>query len=98
MAAKNNRYKNMERYLTYGLLADVLLFILYMIFSGMGIIWLKVLLTVLTLLLSAAILAFLYFSQELVKRRSLWIGTGAAAIIICLLFSLILNFPSPRPY
>ena len=97
MAAKNNRYKNMERFMIYGLFADALLFILYMIFAGCGIIWLKVICTLLTLLLSAAILVFMYFSQELTKRRSLWISTGAAAIIVCLLFSLILNFPSPRP-
>ncbi len=94
----NNRYKFMERLLTYAMVADTVLFILYLIFAGIGVTWLKVLFTLITILLSAAILTFLYYSRELAKRRSLWISVGACAIIICLLFSLILNFPSPRLY
>ena len=87
----------MERLLTCGLIADTLLFVLYMICAGAGIIWLKVILTLLTVFLSAGILTILYLSRELAKRRSQWISAGACAILICLLFSIILNFPSPRP-
>ena len=98
MAGKQSRYKSMERIMTYGLCADTALFILYMIFAGMGIIWLKVVLAILSLLLSGAILALLYLSRELTTRRSQWITAGAAALALCLLLSLILNFPSPNPY
>ena len=98
MRANQNRYRAMERFMTCTLCVDVLLFILYLISSGSGISWLRTVLTILCIVLSCGILIFLYLSQELTKRRSLWISTGAVAVMICLLFSLILNFPSPKPY
>ena len=98
MAQKPNRYKIMERYMTFALCLDAILFILYMIVAGNGIIWLKVILTLLCLALSGALLWFLYVTRELLRQRSLWITVGAGAIAICLLFSLLLNFPSPNKY
>lgn len=98
MLSKPNRYSELERYMTYALLADTVLFILYLIFAGLGIVWLKIVLAVLGLILSGLLLWYLYNTKELLKRRSLWISTGAAAIAVCLLFSLILNFPSPNKY
>lgn len=97
MSEKVNRYREMEQKMLVAIALDVLMFIGYLIAAGSGIIWLKVVLTILTLLLSAAILAFLYLSQELLKQRSLWMSAAAVAIILCLLFSLILNYPCP-PY
>ena len=44
------------------------------------------LLLVLCILLSLACLAFLYVSKELLRQRSLWMSTAAAAILVCLLF------------
>ena len=98
MAGKPQRYKIMERYMTIALCADALLFFFYLITAGNGVIWLKVILTLLCLGLSGLLLWFLYATKELLRQRSLWITTGAAAIIICLLFSLLLNFPSPNKY
>ncbi len=92
------RYKQMQTYMLYGLIADVGLFLLYLIFAGFGIIWLKVITAVLVILLSVACLAFLYVSKELLRPRSLWMSAAAAAILVCLLFSLILRFPCPNPY
>ena len=98
MAQKPNRYRIMERYMTYALCLDAILFILYMIVAGNGIIWLKVILTLLCLAVSCALLWFLYATKELLRQRSLWITTGACAIVLCLFISLILNFPSPNKY
>ena len=98
MANKPNRYKVMERYMTYGILADTAIFILYLITAGNGIGWLKVILALIGLGLSGLILWILYSSKELLKQRSLWITAGAGAIAICILFSLLLNFPSPNKY
>ena len=98
MAQKPNRYKEMERYMTYALCLDAVLFVLYLIVAGNGIIWLKVILTLLCLALSGALLWFLYATKELLRQRSLWITVGAGAIAVCLLFSLLLNFPSPNKY
>ena len=95
MAAKRNRYKEMERYMIGALILDLLLFVFYMISAGSGVIWLKVVLSILIILLSGAILAFLYITRELLRPRSLWMTAAAVAIVVCLLFSLVLNFPSP---
>lgn len=95
--ARNNRYKEMERYMTYALIADLLLFIFYLIAAGNGIIWLKVILTIFAFLLSGVCLAFLYLTKELLRPRSLWMTAAAGSIFVCILFSLILNYPSPAP-
>ena len=73
----NIRYKQMEQYMTYALFADAVLFILFLIFAGLGIIWLKVITAILCILLSGACLALLYLSKELLKQRSLWMSTAA---------------------
>lgn len=98
MANSSGRYKQMEQYMCFALLADLLIFVFYLIAAGNGIIWLKVILAIITILLSGLCLAFLYMSKELLNQRSLWMSVSAGAILICLLFSLILNFPSPNPY
>ena len=97
MPKKRNRYKEMERNMTYVLLADLALFILYLIFAACGIIWMKVILTILIFVISLAVLGFLYLSKELLRRRSLWMSATAAAIFITTFFSLILNYPAPLP-
>ena len=97
MATKRNRYKEMERYMTYALCIDAFIFCLYLLFAGLGIVWLKITFAVFAFILSGIMLAYLYLTKELLKRRSLWISTGAAAVAVCVLFSLVLNFPIPKP-
>lgn len=98
MANRRNRYKEMERYMGLTLGGDLLLFIAFLVASGYGIIWLKVILSILAIILSGLCLTYLYFTKELLRDRSLWMSASAAAIVICILFSLLLNFPSPNPY
>ena len=98
MANRPNRYQELERYTTYALCIDAAIFILYLIVAGAGIIWLKVIFALLGLALSGYVLWMLSLSRELFRPRSLWITTGAAAILVCILFSLLLNFPSPNKY
>ena len=97
MPQRKNRYSQMSRQMTLYLLADLLVFILFLVVSGYGIIWLKVLTAIITIVGSLLCLAFLYLSKELLKQRSLWMTAAAAAILLCTFFSLILNFPSPTP-
>lgn len=92
------KYQQLQQFLTYGIIAAAVLFVLYLVFAGLGIIWAKVVTAVLAILISFACLALLYLRKELLRQRSLWMTTAAAAIIVCLLFSLILNFPSPNKY
>ena len=98
MGTKRNRYQDMERSVTLILLADLLLFIFYLIAAANGVTWLKVILFILTILLSGLCLLFLYYTGEISKQRSLWMTTAFAAITVCIIFSLVLNYPSPGPY
>ena len=95
MATNRIRYKQLELYMTYALLADVALFVFYLLFAGLGIAWAKTIFAILAIVLSVACLAVLYLSRELLRRRSLWITAGTAAVLVCILFSLLLKFPSP---
>ena len=95
---RNNKFQQMQWYLTYALIAAAGLFALYLVFAGFGVTWLKVVTAILAILISFGCLAILYMTKELLRPRSLWMTTAAGAIIICLLFSLVLNFPSPNKY
>ena len=95
MGKKNDRYTHMQRYMTRALLVNTAIFIFYLIFAGMGIIWLKTITAILSILISAGCLAFLFLCRELLRRRSQWMTTGAGALLLCTLVSLILNYPSP---
>ena len=93
MEKRRNRYKEMERYLTYALLADAGLFVVYLLVAGLGIAWFKVTLAILAIVISGLALAYLYMTGELLKKRSLWMTVGFAAIVVCTLYSLILGWP-----
>ena len=97
MARRNSRYKKMEFYITIALCVDVAIFLAYLIFAGMGLIALKIISAVMCFAISGAALYQLFVSHELLRRRSLWMSLAAVCIIICILFSFILKFPSP-PY
>ncbi len=88
---KENRYKEFEQLLTAGLIADGVLFALYLLLSG--ILWLKIVLAVFSVLLSLAGLALLFLTGELLRKRSLWLSTGFFSLLLCLVVSLILAFP-----
>jgi len=93
MAPKNNRYKEMEQMMTALLIFNAIIFVLFLVVSGAGIVWLRVLTAILTLGLSGLCLLFLYLSQELLRQRSLWMTTGFFSLLICTVASLILAFP-----
>lgn len=97
MSQRNSRYKQMEQYMTYALIFAALLFVVFLICAGAGVIWAKAVTAVLSILICAVCLAFLYMNHELLRTRSLWMTVAAVAIITCTIFSLILGFPSPNP-
>lgn len=97
MGRYDKRYKQMERYMTLALLADLVLFVLFLISSGSGTIWAKVVTAIFSIALSGLCIAYLYLTQELLRKRSLWMTTTAVCIIACVIFSLLLRFPSPSP-
>lgn len=93
MANDRNRYKQMEQYMTYALILNTIIFALYLLFAGLGIVWLKIIFSILVILLSVLCLACLFITRELLRKRSLWMSVGAAALIVCTVFSLLLNYP-----
>jgi cell division protein FtsW (lipid II flippase) len=95
IVAIRKRYKDIERILTQILIADAGVFVLYMIFAGLGVTFLKVVTTIACLVASIGCLALLYMTGEMKKARSRWLVLGFAAVVVCLLVSLILNYPSP---
>ena len=95
MDKKKSRYQQMQTYITRAVFLALAAFILYLIVAGAAIIWLKVCLAVIIFLGCGGILAFLYLCGELLRKRSLWMSAAAAAIFLCTLMSLILNYPSP---
>ena len=94
MTNEAKRFKQMERVMTAVLIAAAVLFIIYLIAAGNGIIWLKVLMAIITILVCGLCLAYLYMTKLLLRPKTMWMTTAAGAILICLLFSLIFNFPS----
>lgn len=97
MSRRNNRYKQMELRMSFVLLAELILFIIFLFAAGFGVIWLKVITSIITILTSVLCLGFLFLSQELLRRRSLWMTVAAAAFLLCTVCSLIFGFPSPAP-
>ena len=92
MAVRKNRYLQMRNTMTYILLADLAVFIIYLIAAALGEIGLKTLTSIITILTSALSLGYLYLTREIFKKRSLWITVAAGAILICVLYSLLLSF------
>ena len=95
--ARRNRYKEMENLMTKVLIGDAAVFVLYLIFAGIGVVAMKVITTILVIVASVACLALLYMTGEMKKARSRWLVLGFGCILICLLVSLLLNYPSPAP-
>ena len=95
--AKRMRYKQIDQLLTRVLIADTAVFILYLVFASFGIGALKIITAIIALIGSGLCLFYLYTLGEFKKARSRWLVMGFGAIILCILVSLILNFPSPAP-
>ena len=76
-------------------LACLILFLLYLLVAGYGILWLKAVTSIFAILLSGLCLIFLHLSGELLRQRSLWLSTGFFGILICTVVSLLVNLPRP---
>lgn len=88
-------FRQLEQRLTYAVLGDLALFIFMLVAAGKGIFWLKVILGILTIALSAVGCTFLVLINEHRRRRSWWIMTSFGAILVCTLVSLIAGYPAP---
>ena len=93
--AKRNRYREMESLMTKVILADLLVFVFYLVCAGNGWTVFKVITAIISIFGSLLCLGWLYMTGEFPRRRSLWMITAFACIALCVLVSLLLNFPCP---
>ena len=95
--AKRNRYREMESLMTKVIVGDALVFVLYLLFAGLGLTVVKVAAAIIDILGSLLGLGWLVITGEFSRRRSLWMVTGFIAIVLCVLVSLLLGYPGPAP-
>ena len=95
MARRTNRYREMENLMTKIILGDALVFVLYLVSAGLGWTFLKVVTAIIAIAGSVLCLGWLYLTKEFGRRRSLWMVTAFIAIAVCVIVSLILNYPAP---
>ena len=95
--AKRNRYREMESLMTKVIVGDALIFVLYLLFAGLGLTVVKVAAAIIAILGSLLGLGWLVITGEFSRRRSLWMVTGFIAIVLCVLVSLLLGYPGPAP-
>ena len=86
----------MESLMTKIILADALIFVLYLVCAAMAWTVLKVITAIIAIFGSLLCLFWLYITGEFPRRRSLWMVTAFACIALCVLFSLLLNYPCPN--
>ncbi len=97
MAKRKNRYRELEGILTAAVAADAVLFIAFLFSAGNGITWLKVTTAIIAIAISILAIGFMILIKEVNRPRSLWLTVSFAAIVFCILISLICNYPSPNP-
>ena len=88
-------FRQLENQLTMVIGVHLLLFTLYLVFAAMGITWMKVILAVLAIALSILGCGFLVLIGEHKRRRSLWMLCAFGSIGVCVLVSLLTQFPGP---
>ena len=91
----NKRYKRMESMMTKIILADVLIFVLFLVSAGLGWSVVKVVAAIISIFGSLLCTGWLFLTGELARRRSFWMVTGFVCILLCIVVSLLLGYPCP---
>ena len=95
MSEPKRSYRELETLLTIVLILTAVDFIIFLLFAGAGVIWIKVITAIFAIGIPVLCLIYLFLIGEWLKQRSLWLTTGFGAILVCTIVSLICNFPSP---
>lgn len=93
--AKRNTFRSFERLMTRAILGALAFFVMMLAAAAVGIGWLKWLLALLTMAVSALGFTILVLKQEHRRRRSHWMLASFASLLACTLASLLLGFPAP---
>ena len=92
---QKNTFRKFETLLTRVILGTLVLFVLMLVAAAGGIGWLKWLLGLLVMGVSALGFTILVLKQEHHRRRSHWMLASYASLLTCTLVSLLLGFPAP---
>lgn len=95
MADNRGRYKQLEQFLTLLLLLNLVIFAVYLLCAGFGILVLKIIAAIAAVLVAAFCLWMLHSSKELLRARSLWLTCAFSSIFLLTIVSLICNYPAP---
>lgn len=95
MSEPKRSFKQLETLLSIVLILTAVDFIVFLLFSGAGVIWVKVVTAIFAIGIPVLCLIYLFLIGEWLKQRSLWLTTGFGAIFVCTIVSLICNFPAP---
>ncbi len=93
MNAPKDHHQELERMLTVFVLAALVLFVAYLALAVVGQPVLKLVSAVLAILISIFSLWVLVNTKELLKQRSLWLSCSFASITLCIIVSLLCQFP-----
>ena len=91
---QKNTFRTLERMLTRVIFGTLALFLLMLISAATGIGWLKWILAITVILVSAIGTALLVLKQEHRKRRSWWMLASFIGLFACTLVSLIAGYPA----
>ena len=91
---RRKNFRSLEKDLTKVILLDLLLFLLVMALSSIGIGWLKILVGIVTIVLSGLGVLFLALIDELPRSRSRWMVVAFLCLLVCTLMSLITGSPA----
>ncbi len=93
MNTRHDRFQELERLLSIFVLAAAVLFVGYLVSAACCLSVLKIVLAVLTIVISAFGLWVLIKARELTNPRGLWLTCSFFCIPLCVIVSLICNFP-----
>ncbi len=88
-----DHFKDLEHMLSVFVLADLALFVGYLVCAATSVVIGKVLCAILALVVAGYGLWVLFNTKEILKQRSLWITFSFGAIALCTVVSLICQFP-----
>jgi hypothetical protein len=91
--AHNNRYRQFDFIATRVVIGDAFIFLLYLLCAAAGIGFLKGLCAFVAIVGSALCIGYLYLTQELLKKRSLWMTLSFGAIALLTIVSLLCKVP-----
>ncbi len=91
---QKNTFRNLERMLERVIIGTLALFLLMLVAAATGIGWLKWILGLTVVLVSAMGTALLVLKQEHRRRRSWWMLASFIGLFACTLVSLIAGYPA----